>query len=65
VDPDSASAKAGLQPGDVIQEINRKPVTSAEEAISLTESRKQDRTVVRVWRDGNSRYVAVDESRKK
>jgi len=26
VAPDSAAAEAGLKPGDVIQEINRKPV---------------------------------------
>ena len=33
VEPDSAAAEAGLQPGDVIQEINRKPVKNAEEAV--------------------------------
>jgi len=33
VAPDSAAAEAGLKPGDVIQEINRKPVKTAEEAV--------------------------------
>jgi serine protease Do len=31
VDPDSKAADAGLQRGDVIQEVNRKPVTSVQE----------------------------------
>ncbi|HWW02157.1 MAG TPA: DegQ family serine endoprotease [Candidatus Acidoferrum sp.] len=63
VDPNSASAEAGLQPGDVIQEINRKPVKSAEEAVNLTENVKDKTTLLRVWRDGNSHWVVVDESK--
>lgn len=63
VDPNSVSAEAGLQPGDVIQEINRKPVRSAEEAVKLTENVKDKTTLLRVWRDGGSRWVVVDESK--
>jgi serine protease Do len=57
---DSASYEAGLRPGDVIQEINRKPVKNAEDAVKLTENAK-DRTLVRVWSKGGSRYIVVDE----
>jgi serine protease Do len=63
VDPDSAAAEAGLKAGDVIQEIDRHPVKSAEEAVRLTEKTDSKRTLLRVWRDGGSRYVVVDESK--
>jgi serine protease Do len=62
VRPDSASAEAGLKPGDVIQEINRHPVTSATDAVQLTETAKDKHTLLRVWSDGGSHYVVVDES---
>jgi len=63
VRPDSAAAEAGLKPGDVIQEINRKPVKDAEEAVRLTENPGDKTTLLRVWRDGGSRFVVVDESK--
>ena len=63
VDPNSPSAEAGLRPGDIIQEINRKPVKTAEEAVQLTEKATDKTTLLRVWRDGGSRYVVVDESK--
>ena len=64
VDPESASARAGLQPGDVITEINREPVEGADDAVRLTEtSRESKRTLVRVWKPrGGIRYIVVDES---
>jgi len=63
VEPDSAAAEAGLKPGDVIQEINRKPVKSSEEAVHLTESAKDKTTLLRIWRGGGSHFVVVDESK--
>ena len=63
VDPNSASAEAGLRPGDIIQEINRKPVKTAEEAVQMTEKPTDKTTLLRVWRDGGSRYVVIDESK--
>jgi serine protease Do len=62
VDPNSASAEAGLKPGDVLQEINRKPVKNAEEAVQLTEKGADKTTLLKIWRDGGSRFVVVDES---
>ncbi len=64
VAPDSPAAEAGLKPGDVIQEINRKPVKTAEEAVKMTEKTDTKKTLLRVWSGGGSRYVIVDETEK-
>ena len=63
VEPNSAAYEAGLREGDVIQEINRKPVKSAEDAVKLTENVKDRHTLLRVWSKGGSRYVVVDENK--
>lgn len=63
VDPDSASAEAGLSAGDVITEINREHVKSAEEAVRLTENPKDKTTLLKVWSKGNQRFVVVDETK--
>ncbi|HUA65002.1 MAG TPA: DegQ family serine endoprotease [Alphaproteobacteria bacterium] len=62
VDPTSASAQAGLQPGDVIESINRHDVANADEAVQLTEHPKSKQTLLRIWNNGGSHYVVVDES---
>jgi serine protease Do len=62
VEPSSAAAEAGLQPGDVIQEINRQPVRSAEDAVNLTENPQTKKTLLRVWNPQGTRFVVVDET---
>jgi serine protease Do len=62
VEPDSASAAAGLQPGDVIQEINRQSVKGADDAVRLTETSETKKTLLRVWSQRGSRYIVVDET---
>ncbi len=62
VAPNSASADAGLKPGDVITEINRHEVTSANDAVRLTEHAKTRTTLVHVWNKEGVRYLVVDES---
>lgn len=64
VDPNSAAAEAGLKPGEVIEEINRHPVDTADDAVKLTENTTDKHTLVRVWDNGGSHYVVVDESRQ-
>jgi serine protease Do len=63
VDPNSATAEAGLKPGDVIQEINRKAVKTADQAVRMTENAKDKNSLLRVWRNGGSHFVVVDESK--
>ena len=53
-----------MQPGDVIESINRHPVKDADEAVQLTEHPRSKQTLVRVWDNGGSHYVVVDESNK-
>ncbi|MBA4148912.1 MAG: DegQ family serine endoprotease [Verrucomicrobia bacterium] len=62
VDGDSAAFAAGLRDNDVILEINRKAVKSAAEAIDLGKTVKTSKVLLRVWSNGGTRYIAVDES---
>ena len=63
VDPSSASADAGLKAGDVIEEINHHAVKDADQAVQLTEKSTADKkTLLRVWANGGSHYVVIDES---
>lgn len=61
---ESASASAGLRVGDVVTELNRRPVATADEAVHLSEVIKGPKVMVRLWRGGSSQYVVVDESAK-
>lgn len=63
VDPDSAASEVGLQPGDVVVEINRRHVANADEALEAGRQSKGQRVLLRVWRDGGSRYVVIDTSK--
>ena len=66
VETDSSAYAAGLRPGDVIQEISRQAVRDSDQAISL--SRKLESSgelLLRVWSDGNSRFLAVSRDHKK
>ncbi|HVY83212.1 MAG TPA: DegQ family serine endoprotease [Steroidobacteraceae bacterium] len=61
VDPDSASARVGLRPGDIIVSLDRRPVTNADEAVKLSSEIKGPKVLVRLWREGRYLYVVVDE----
>jgi serine protease Do len=58
VQASSAAAEAGLRPGDVIQEVNRKPVkNTADFEHSLANSKEE--TILLVNRNGSTLYLAV------
>jgi len=65
VDESSAAARAGISAGDVILEINKQPVTSADEAVGLSASAEGKKTLVKLWSKGDTVFVVVDESGEK
>ena len=61
LDPDSPCAEAGIRPGDVIQEVDRKPVANASEAVDMSEKvKKEKKVLLLVSSKGVSRFVFVE-----
>jgi serine protease Do len=58
LDPDSPAAQAGLQSGDVIQSINRQPVTSIAD-FNRFAAQATGEVLLRVNRQGNAAFVAI------
>ena len=62
VSPTGRAAEAGLRAGDVIQEVNRRPVRSAQDFTrALTEAADRD-LVLLVNRAGTTAYVVIDRA---
>jgi len=59
VDPNSNAYTAGVRPGDVILELERKPVTNADEAVELSNNFKGKKVLLRVWSRGSTKYLFV------
>src|SRR6202522_1985540 len=60
VDPSSAAAAAGIGRGDVIQEVNHKPVSSASQYKQLMAGAGSQPILLLVNNGGVARYVVVD-----
>lgn len=60
VDPDSAAADAGLQRGDVIEAINRKPVDNVNQAQQLLAGASAQPALLMVNRRGQSSFIVVE-----
>lgn len=59
VDPSSAAAEAGLQRGDVIQEVNRKPVHNMEEYRAAMAGPGNQSVLLLVNHGGTTLYVVI------
>ncbi len=62
IDDDSALLELGLRPGDVIESINQRPVTSPTEATArLNEALASapKRVLMLINRNGTNRYLAM------
>jgi serine protease Do len=60
VDPAGPAALAGIQPGDVIEEVNRKPVADAAELRAAAKSSGERPALVLVNRKGASLFLAME-----
>lgn len=60
VRPGSPAEDAGLQPGDVIIEVDRKPTASASQFVSQVRADSSDKDLLLlVWSKGNASYRAI------
>jgi serine protease Do len=60
VQKDSAAAKAGIEPGDVIVKFNGKEINGSADLPPLVSSLKPNtQATLEVWRDGKTRQLAV------
>ena len=62
VDGDSAAAQRGLATGDVILEVDNKPVSEASdfnEAVQAVEDRGLNTVLIKVARDGEARFIGL------
>ena len=64
VAPGGPSSRAGIQEGDIILELERRPTRNVEEAVKLSEEIKGPKVLVQLWREGRTRFIVVDESKK-
>lgn len=61
LDPSSAAAEAGLQPGDVITQINRQPVRNVEDYRRLLAALGEEQDVLLLMnRAGNQQFAVVE-----
>jgi serine protease Do len=62
VEPDSPAAGPGrdsLRPGDVIVEVDRKPVRTVREALSIAKQARGEHLLLRVWTRNVMHYVVI------
>jgi serine protease Do len=61
IDADSPAGKAGLREGDVIQEVNKQPVSNAKDLVAISKKLKpNEKILIRVYSQGRSAYVALE-----
>src|SRR5262249_22532764 len=60
VDPGTAAEEAGLQRGDVVQEVNHKSVTNIDQFRNAIREAGNQQLLLLIDRGGNHRYVVVE-----
>jgi serine protease Do len=63
VDPASAAYEAGMRAGDMILEIDHKPVKDAREAVNDSTERTGTETLVKIWSQTGIHYLTVESNR--
>jgi serine protease Do len=60
VDPSGPAARAGVRPGDVILQVNRRPVeTVADASRALQAIRSGGNVFLLLWKDGQETFLAI------
>jgi serine protease Do len=59
VDPDSTAAETGLERGDLIQEVNRKPINNVEQFRAAVRGASNQPLLLLINRGGSSSYVVI------
>jgi S1-C subfamily serine protease len=60
VDPSSPAADAGLRRGDIIQRVNRQPVTTTKEVEGILRQGSGKPVLLLVNRGGNTAFIVVE-----
>jgi S1-C subfamily serine protease len=59
VEPGSPAGNAGIQPGDLIESVNRQSISSVEDFEKIISRVKEDKVLLLVRRGEYSRFVVV------
>jgi serine protease Do len=59
IEPDSPAAQSGLQPGDLIQEVDRKPIRNLEDFNKIVPQSEKDRLLLLVRRGPGTVYIVL------
>jgi len=63
VDPASVAYEAGMRAGDMILEIDHKPVKDAQDAVNDSTEQTRNETLVKIWSQTGIHYLTVESNR--
>ena len=63
VDPASTAYAAGLRTGDLILEIDHKPVKDAQDVANNSTERTANVTLVKIWSQTGIHYLTIESNR--